>query len=126
MEIMVYPFAVVLLAFLLSNFHQSFVSGAAKSEVSYNEQLLDLLVSQNQRFELLESRNRELQATIERQTNQIGHMASTLQEFQETVTKQRQQLDGIYKILDENANDKRTETHINDNTDQKSKNSLLV
>lgn len=126
MEIMVYPFAVVLWAFLLSNFHQSFVGGAAKSEVSYNEQLLDLLVSQNQRFELLESRNRELQATIERQTNQIDHMASTLQEFQETVTKQRQQLDGIYKILDENTNDKRTETHINDNTDQKSKNSLLV
>lgn len=50
-------------------------------------------------------------------------MASTIKELQETITKQRQQLDGVYKILDENTDDKRAETHINDHTDQKSKKS---
>lgn len=125
MENMVNPFAVVFCAFLLSGFHRSFVYGAEKNAVSDDEQqqqLSNLLVSQNRRFELLESRYRELKATVERQTKQISHMASTIQELQETVTKQRRQLDGVYKILDENTNDKRAETYINDNTDQKSKN----
>lgn len=121
MEKMVNLFAFVFCAFLLSNLHRSFVYGADKSEVYDNEQLLNLLVSQNRRFEVLETRNRELQTTVERQTYQICHMASTIKELQETITKQRQQLDGVYKILDENRNDKRAETHINDHTVQKSK-----
>lgn len=122
-------FAVIFCAFLLSDLHKSFVSGADKIKGSDNElqqQLLNLMVSPNRRFELLESRNRELQATFEKQTKQIGRMASNIKELQETVVKQRQQLDGVYKILNENAeheNDKRTETYVKDRKDQKSKNS---
>lgn len=49
-------------------------------------------------------------------------MASNILELQETVEKQRHQLDSVYKILNDNKNDNRAETYINDNTDQKSKN----
>lgn len=59
---------------------------------------------------------------VERQTKQMSHMASNILELQETVEKQRHQLDSVYKILNDNKNDNRTETYINDNTDQKSKN----
>lgn len=123
------PFAVIFCAFLLSEFHKSFVCGADKNKGSDNElqqQLLNLLVSQNRRFELLESRNRELQATFEKQTKQMSHVVSNIKELQETIVKQRQQLDDVYKILNENTeheNDKRTETYVKDRKDQKSKNS---
>lgn len=99
--------------------------GANKSKGSDNEhqqQLFNLLVSQNRRFEILESRNRELLEMVERQTKQMSHMASNILELQETVEKQRHQLDSVNKILNDNKNDNRTETYINDNTDQKSKN----
>lgn len=125
MENMVHQFAVVFCAFLLSDFHGYFVYGTNKSKGSDNEhqqQLFNLLVSQNRRFEILESRNRELLAMVERQTKQMSHMASNILELQETVEKQRHQLDSVYKILKENTNDKRNGTYINDNTDQKSKN----
>lgn len=125
MENMVNPFAVVFCAFLLSDFHGYFVYGADKSKDSDNEhqqQLFNLLVSQNRRFEILESRNRELLAMVERQTKQMSHMASNILELQETVERQRHQLDSVYKIVNDNKNDNRTETYINDNTDQKSKN----
>lgn len=59
---------------------------------------------------------------VERQTKQMSHMASNILELQETVEKQRHQLDSVNKILNDNKNDNRTETYINDNTDQKSKN----
>lgn len=59
---------------------------------------------------------------VERQTKQMSHMASNILELQETGEKQRHQLDSVYKILNDNKNDNRTETYINDNTDQKSKN----
>lgn len=125
MENMVNIFAVVFCAFLLSDFHGYFVYGTNKSKGSDNEhqqQLFNLLVSQNRRFEILESRNRELLAMVERQSKQMSHMTSNILELQETVEAQRHQLDSVYKILKENTNDKRTETYINDNTDQKSKN----
>lgn len=99
--------------------------GANKSKGSDNEHqqlIFNLLVSQNRRFEILESRNRELLEMVERQTKQMSHMASNILELQETVEKQRHQLESVYKILKENTNDNRTETYINDNTDQKSKN----
>lgn len=124
------PFAVIFCAFLLSDFHKSFVCGADKNKGSDNElqqQLLNLLVSQNRRFELLESRNRELQATFEKQTKQMSHVVSNIKELQETIVKQRQQLDDVYKILNENTeheNDKRTETYVKDRKDQKKR--LLV
>lgn len=125
MENMVHQFAVVFCAFLLSDFHGYFVYGTNKSKGSGNEhqqQLFNLLVSQNRRFEILESRNRELLAMVERQSKQMSHMTSNILELQETVEKQRHQLDSVYKILNDNKNDNRTETYINDNTDQKSKN----
>lgn len=125
MENMVNIFAVVFCAFLLSDFHGYFVYGANKSKCSDNEhqqQLFNLLVSQNRRFEILESRNRELLAMVERQSKQMSHMTSNILDLQETVEAQRHQLDSVYKILKENANDKRTETYINGNKDQKSKN----
>lgn len=59
---------------------------------------------------------------VEKQTKQMSHMASNILELQETVEKQRHQLDSVYKMLNDNKNDNRTETYINDNTDQKSKN----
>lgn len=99
--------------------------GTNKSKGPDNEQqqqLFNLLVSQNRRFEILESRNRELLAMVERQSKQMSHMTSNILELQETVEAQRHQLESVYKILKENTNDKRTETYINDNTDQKSKN----
>lgn len=49
-------------------------------------------------------------------------MTRNIIELQETVERQRHQLDSVYKIMNENTNDNRTETYINDNTDQKSKN----
>lgn len=125
MENMVHQFAVVFCAFLLSDFHGYFVYGTNKSKGSGNEhqqQLFNLLVSQNRRFEILESRNRELLAMVERQSKQMSHMTSNILELQETVEAQRHQLDSVYKILKENTNDKRNGTYINDNTDQKSKN----
>lgn len=125
MENMVHPFAVVFCAFLLSDFHGYFVYGANKSKGPDNEHqqlIFNILVSQNRRFEILESRNRELLEMVERQTKQMSHMASNILELQETVEKQRHQLDSVYKILNDNKNDNRTETYINDNTDQKSKN----
>lgn len=125
MENMVHPFAVVFCAFLLSDFHGYFVYGANKSKGPDNEHqqlIFNLLVSQNRRFEILESRNRELLEMVERQTKQMSHMASNILELQETVEKQRHQLDSVYKILNDNKNDNRAETYINDNTDQKSKN----
>lgn len=125
MENMVHQFAVVFCAFLLSDFHGYFVYGTNKSIGPGNEhqqQLFNLLVSQNRRFEILESRNRELLAMVERQSKQISHMTSNILELQETVEAQRHQLDSVYKILKENTNDKRTGTYIIDNTDQKSKN----
>lgn len=125
MENMVHQFAVVFCAFLLSDFHGYFVYGANKSKGSDNEHqqlIFNLLVSQNRRFEILESRNRELLAMVERQSKQMSHMTSNILELQETVEAQRHQLDSVYKILNDNKNDNRTETYINDNTDQKSKN----
>lgn len=125
MENMVHQFAVVFCAFLLSDCRGYFVYGTNKSigpDNEHQQQLFNLLVSQNRRFEILESRNRELLAMVERQSKQMSHMTSNILELQETVEAQRHQLDSVYKILKENTNDKRNGTYINDNTDQKSKN----
>lgn len=56
----------------------------------------------------------------------MSNVVSNIKELQETIVKQRQQLDDVYKILNENTeheNDKRTETYVKDRKDQKSKNS---